>query len=84
MSLPSSKYFTGDVAWDVQKNGPSVSMMRSQFVRTPIIRLGRLALWNHLNKKVVDLKAPTVGLIEKYDPAMFEDVVNSPMPEYIR
>lgn len=84
MSLPSSKYFTGDVAWDTQKNGPSVSQMRSQFARTPIIRLGRLALWNHLNKKVVDLKAPTVNLIHKFAPEMAQDTINSPMPEYIR
>ncbi len=35
---------------------PSVSEMREDFSRTPIIKLGRLAMWNALNRTVVNLR----------------------------
>ena len=69
--------------WDGAKNGFSVSQMRDQFARTPIVKLSRLALWNCLTKKVVDLKAPTVGIIEKFQPDMFKEMVNSPLPKFL-
>jgi hypothetical protein len=69
--------------WDGTKNGFSVSQMRDQFARTPIVKLGRMALWNCLTKKVVDLKAPTVGLIAQFQPDVFKDMVNSPLPKFL-
>ena len=62
------------------KNGPTVSEMSEQFRFLPIVKLGRLALWNCLTKKVVDLRAPTVGLIQKYSPEMFQSMLESQRP----
>ena len=66
------------------KNGPSVSDLREQNRWSGIIKLGRLALWNALNKKVVDLKAPTLGLIQTYEPELFTKTVNSPLPVFLK
>jgi hypothetical protein len=62
------------------KNGPTVSELSEQFRFARFERLGKIALWNCFTKKVVDLKGPTVGLIQKYDPEMFEKLLNSPRP----
>jgi hypothetical protein len=66
------------------KNDPTVNELRERFRYESIIKLGRLALWNCLTKKVVDLKAPTIGLIEKYSPEMFQKTINSPLPVFLR
>ena len=66
------------------KNGPTVEELREGFRWSGMVKLGRLALWNCLTKKVVDLRAPTVGLIKTFDPDMFEELVNSPRPVFIR
>lgn len=62
------------------KNGPTVSELSEINRWRPVIKLGRLALWNALTKKVVDLKSPTIGLIEKFDPDMFQEMIKSPRP----
>jgi hypothetical protein len=62
------------------RNGPSVSELSEINRFTPIVKLGRVALWNCFTRKVVDLKAPTIGLIQKYQPEMFQEMLTSPRP----
>lgn len=48
---------------------------------TPIrFRLGTLAMWNLLTKRVVNLKDPTLSYLKEAAPALFEDLVSSPRP----
>jgi hypothetical protein len=43
-------------------------------------RLGTVAIWNKLTKRVVDLRDPTLGFLKEVAPALFEDLVTSPRP----
>jgi hypothetical protein len=71
-------------------NGPSVSELRAMrlFARMtgsvsccPVkVTLGTVAMWNALTKKVVDLKSPTLGLMQKFAPDTFKELVESPRP----
>lgn len=44
-------------------------------------KLGTVCLWNLLTKRVVDGADPTLGLLKRTAPALFEDLIQSPTPE---
>lgn len=43
-------------------------------------KLGSVALWNRLTKRVVDLRDPTLGFLQKHAPEQFKDLVEAPRP----
>lgn len=69
---------------DKKGNGPTTDQIREQFRFAPFIKLGRLALFNELQKRVIDGQSPTLLLIQKTQPHMFEDMVKNSKLEFIR
>lgn len=61
-------------------NGPTVNELRAQRRFARFEKLGKIAMWNALTKKVVDLKSPTLGLMQKFAPDTFQDLISSPRP----
>jgi hypothetical protein len=50
-------------------------------VNSPIkFRLGTIAIWNRLTKRVVDLRDPTLGFLSEAAPILFKDLVEAPRP----
>ena len=61
---------------------PTVTELREDFRHTPIVKLARLALWNLFSRGIVDARSPTLGVIKKSVPEIWEDVINSPRPVF--
>lgn len=61
---------------------PTRDEMGDTFRYTPIVKLGRLAMWNSLTKRVIDLRSPTLGFLKNADPDTFETLINSPKPVF--
>jgi hypothetical protein len=61
---------------------PTVTELREDFRGTPIIKLGRLGMWNLLTRQVVDLRNPTLGVLKTALPEVFDDLVNSKKPVF--
>lgn len=43
-------------------------------------KLGTIAIWNRLTKRVVDLRDPTLGFLQEAAPAVFKDLIEAPRP----
>lgn len=83
--LNENQFQEGDFVYSVdvqrrRKNGPTVDELGEGFRHTAIVKLGRLALFNLLSKRVVRLNTSEIGLIAKFDPDMFKSMVDSPRP----
>lgn len=61
---------------------PTRDEMGESFRWGPILKLGRLALWNLLSKGVVDARSNTLGILKSVDPEQFEGMINSPRPVF--
>ena len=59
---------------------PTVTELREDFRQTPIIKLGRLGLWNLFSRGIVDARSPTLGVIKNSIPEVWDDVINSKRP----
>ncbi len=59
---------------------PTRDEMGESFRHGPIIKIGRLALWNMLTKGAVDARSTTLGILKDVDPAQFEEMIKSPIP----
>ena len=74
MRIPKSAYH--------KQSEPTRDEMGESFRHGPIIKLGRLALWNMLSKGVVDARSSTLGLLKSTDPDAFDELINSKPPEF--
>jgi restriction endonuclease Mrr len=54
--------------------------MGESFRHGPIIKVGRLALYNFLSQSVVDARSTTLGILKSVDPDQFEEMIKTPVP----
>lgn len=61
---------------------PTRDEMGESFRWGPIIKIGRLAMYNMLLKGVVDARSPSLGILKSVDPDQFEEMIKSPIPVF--
>ena len=74
MRIPKSAYH--------RQSEPTRDEMGESFRHGPIIKLGRLAMWNAHTRRVVDSRSPALGFMKSADPETFEGMITSARPEF--